>query len=175
MEQQQSEQFVRLLTSHREQLYAYIYSLLANHADAEDVFQRCSLIMWKKFDQYDQEREFLPWASGVAFYEVKNFLRVSSRDRHYFSERLMGQLSDQMADQEANQNAYLKSLEQCLKSLPKKDRQLVEQVYWEKCDLPSLAEEMGIVIESLYNRMSRLRRRLMDCVSRRLQEGGSHV
>ncbi|MCA9020604.1 MAG: RNA polymerase subunit sigma-70, partial [Planctomycetaceae bacterium] len=77
MEQKKQElQFTTLLTAHRRQLYAFIYSLLTDHTDAEDVYQRCSMILWDKFDQFDAECDFLPWAMGIAFYEVKNFLRV---------------------------------------------------------------------------------------------------
>ena len=49
-------------------------ALLPNEQDAQDVFQRTSLVLWQKFDQFDSDRDFLPWACGVAHYEVRNFL-----------------------------------------------------------------------------------------------------
>lgn len=170
MEQKKQElQFTTLLTAHRRQLYAFIYSLLTDHTDAEDVYQRCSMILWDKFDQYDMECDFLPWAMGIAFYEVKNFLRVSSRDRHHFSEQLLNQLFERMQSSSAP-NVQLSSLEKCLKSLRQKDLWLVQQVYWERRQCASVAEEMGMKINALYDRVGRIRGQLRDCVQRRVSE-----
>lgn len=170
MEQKKQElQFTTLLTAHRRQLYAFIYSLLTDHTDAEDVYQRCSMILWDKFDQYDAECDFLPWAMGIAFYEVKNFLRVSSRDRHHFSEQLLNQLFERMQGSGAP-NVQLSSLEKCLKSLRQKDLWLVQQVYWERRKCASVAEEMGMKINALYDRVGRIRGQLRDCVQRRVSE-----
>jgi len=170
MEQKKQElQFTTLLTAHRRQLYAFIYSLLTDHTDAEDVYQRCSMILWDKFDQFDAECDFLPWAMGIAFYEVKNFLRVSSRDRHHFSEQLLNQLFERMQGSSAP-NMQLSSLEKCLKSLRQKDLWLVQQVYWERRKCASVAEEMGMKINALYDRVGRIRSQLRDCVLRRVSE-----
>ncbi|MGB0581965.1 MAG: sigma factor [Limisphaerales bacterium] len=37
-------------------LQAYIRSLLPHRADAEDVFQKTSMTLWRKFDQWEPER-----------------------------------------------------------------------------------------------------------------------
>lgn len=170
MEQKNQErQFTTLLTAHRRQLYAFIYSLLTDHTDAEDVYQRCSMILWDKFDQYDADCDFLPWAMGIAFYEVKNFLRVSSRDRHHFSEQLLNQLFERMENSSAP-NVQLSSLEKCLKSLRQKDLWLVQQVYWERRKCASVAQEIGMKINALYDRVGRIRSQLKDCVMRRVSE-----
>ncbi|HAH44224.1 sigma-70 family RNA polymerase sigma factor [uncultured Gimesia sp.] len=171
MEQKNQErQFTKLLTAHRRQLYAFIYSLLADHSDAEDVYQRCSMIMWGKFDQFDSNCDFLPWAMGIAFYEVKNFLRVSSRDRHLFSEQLLEQLFDCMSAQKNNHSTQMLSLEKCLKLLRQKDLWLIQQVYWERRKCSAVAEETGMKINALYDRVGRIRSQLKDCVRRRVSE-----
>jgi len=171
MEQKNQErQFTNLLTTHRRQLYAFIFSLLADHADAEDVYQRCSMIMWSKFDQFDTTCDFLPWAMGIAFYEVKNFLRVSSRDRHRFSEQLLNQLFERMSSPKNDHNSKMLSLEKCLKSLRKKDLWIVEQVYWERRKRESVAQEMGLKISALKTRVGRIRNQLRKCVLRRVAE-----
>lgn len=171
MEQKNQErQFTKLLTANRRQLYAFIYSLLADHADAEDVYQRCSMIMWAKYDQFDTNCDFLPWAMGIAFYEVKNFLRVSSRDRHLFSEQLLEQLFECMSSQKNNHSTQMLSLEKCLKALRQKDLWLIQQVYWERRKCSAVAEETGMKINALYDRVGRIRSQLKECVRRRVAE-----
>lgn len=166
----QERHFTTLLSTHRRQLYAFIYSLLADHADAEDVYQCCSMIMWNKFDQFDTTCDFLPWAMGIAFYEVKNFLRVSARDPHHFSEQLLNQLFERLKTQKDDYNTQILSLEKCLKLLCQKDLQLVEQVYWEQRKCVSLAREMGLKASILYDRIGRIRDQLRKCVLRRVSE-----
>ncbi|QDT66807.1 sigma-70 family RNA polymerase sigma factor [Calycomorphotria hydatis] len=171
---QQERQFTKLLTAHRRQLYSFVYSLLADHSDAEDVYQRCSMILWEKFDKYDPERDFQSWAMGIAFYEVKNFLRVSSRDRHRFSEHLVDQLFERVSARGTDQELYLKSLQQCLKSLAQKDRRLVQEVYWERRQCSLIARELGIAVNTLYDRVGRIRGQLRKCIIRRA-DGVSHA
>jgi RNA polymerase sigma factor (sigma-70 family) len=90
----QYAEFLRYFAKHHGRLFGYIYSLLPNRADAEDVFQRTSLVLWQKFDRYDPSEPFFPWACGVAFYEVRNFLRVSNRERLRFNSELLGKLAE---------------------------------------------------------------------------------
>ena len=42
--------FLRLFLQNQRRLYAYILTLLPNRADADDVLQETSLVMWDKFD-----------------------------------------------------------------------------------------------------------------------------
>lgn len=80
--------YASLLRQHQTQLFGYIYSLVRDLDDADDLFQQTSLVLWDKFNQYDCSRSFINWACGVARYEVLNFLRSRSRKRLYFSDEL---------------------------------------------------------------------------------------
>src|SRR5262249_37112199 len=80
--------YASLLRQHQTQLFGYIYSLVRDLDDADDLFQQTSLVLWDKFDQFDCSKSFINWACGVARYEVLNFLRSRSRKRLYFSDEL---------------------------------------------------------------------------------------
>ena len=56
----------------------YIYALVHNMNDAEDIYQQTSVILWRKFEEYEAESDFFRWASIIARYEVLNFFRTSS-------------------------------------------------------------------------------------------------
>src|SRR5262249_39480637 len=72
-------EFAELLRRHQSQLFAYIYSLVHNFDDADDLYQQTSVVLWDKFEQFDRSKRFVPWACGVARYEVLNYLRARSR------------------------------------------------------------------------------------------------
>jgi len=82
MNQPPHEQFVSLLARHHNLIRGFIGTLLPHQTDADDVFQQTCLVLWRKWDTFDETQSFSSWACGIAFYEVKNFQRVQSRDRH---------------------------------------------------------------------------------------------
>ena len=168
------ERFLADFTKIRNPLYAYIFSLLPHQDDAEDVFQRCSLILWRKIDQYDEEAEssFFSWACGVAFYEVKNFLRVASRKRLQFREDLMQQLADERVDTLNKKDQRLPALQSCLRKLQPKDRELLNQAYHQQESIQEIANHSGKAVQTLYNRLNILRRQLAECIQKQITLSG---
>jgi RNA polymerase sigma-70 factor len=166
------EEFLEHYSRDRERFFAYIYALLPHQADAEDVFQRSSLLLWKKFPEYDRERPFLPWACSIAHYEVKNFLRSVRRDRLQFDESLVDQLADMRLKQTADSDFRLESLRLCLKSLKSVERDLIELAYRGESTIKEFAEQHGCSPQTFYNRVSLARRKLLQCINRRMTQEG---
>jgi len=165
--------FLHVFTQHRNQLYSYIYSLLPNRDDAEDVFQRTSLILWKKFSDYDESSSFFSWACGVAFYEVKNFIRVAQRKRLQFRDDVIQQLADERAGiSQLQLNQRASALQDCILKLKEKDQKLVEQVYRDQAPIKEVAEAAGAALQTLYNRLNQIRRQLTHCIDRTLSYTG---
>lgn len=166
------EEFLAHFARDRDRLFAYVYSLLPHQADAEDVFQRCSMLLWSKFDQFEQDRDFLAWARGVAFYEVRNFLRTAHRDRLQFDEVLIGQLADQRAQSLAQHDDRLAALRGCLENLKSAEHELIRQVYHGGNAIKDLAQQSGRAAQTLYNQLSQARRKLLGCVESKLAVQG---
>ncbi|MFM7292585.1 MAG: sigma factor, partial [Planctomycetia bacterium] len=116
--------FVMLLTAAHDRLLGYLLSLLGRRHDAEDVLQKASLTMWRKFDAFEPGTDFLAWATTICFYEARNFQRLAARSPHCFEESLL---------------ALLAALEQCLEELPGKDRELLDSVYVHGVPIAELA------------------------------------
>ncbi len=170
--EQLHEHFLVEFTKVRHSLYAYIFSLVPNRDDAEDVFQRVSIILWQKIDQYDRETNFFSWACGVAFYEVKNFLRVASRKRLQFRDDLMKQLADERIESLKKRDYRLPALQRCLQKLQRKDRELISQAYNSSESIQDIALQTGKAVQSLYNRLNLLRGQLAECIQRQIALAG---
>jgi RNA polymerase sigma-70 factor, ECF subfamily len=56
------DEFVAIYTRHQRKLYRYVAALLTRSDDAEDVLQETARVLWQKFDEYQPEEPFLPWA-----------------------------------------------------------------------------------------------------------------
>jgi RNA polymerase sigma-70 factor (ECF subfamily) len=159
-----SEEFLRQFAAGHDRLFAYIYSLLPRRPDAEDVFQRTSLVLWQKFATWDSASPFLTWACGVAFYEVRNFLRVASRDRLRFGDGLLETLAREREASLARRDERVAALQECLKGLETHDRDLLRKAYADEEAIRELARRDGVAAQTLYNRLNDLRRRLHQCV-----------
>lgn len=161
-------EFVSLLTANHPRLLGYCLSLVGRRHDAEDVLQKASLTMWRKFDTFTSGTDFLAWSTTICFYEAKNFQRLAARSPLSFDERLLAVLAaDRLGDLRLHEER-LAALDACLDSLPEKDRLLLEAAYIDRKGIARLAEQLGRAPQTLYNRLNTLRRSLAACVSRRL-------
>lgn len=170
--------FVVLINAAHRRLLGYLVTLLGNRHDAEDVLQKASLTLWRRFDSFDGSGpavndEFLAWACTVAFYEAKNFRRATARSRLRFSDELLHQLADERVTDLAQTDARHEALGHCLGMLDAPARALVEAAYFEEGSVLRLAEQLGRAPQTLYNKLNLIRRALADCVTRRLAEEGS--
>ena len=166
-------EFAEYLACHQGQLLGYIYSLVRDLDDAEDLFQQTSLVLWDKFDHFDRSRSFVTWACGVARYEVLSFLRSRSRDRLYFGDELS------LALIEAQETVEQERLEErrvvlagCMKRLRERDKDLLEACYGRSAGVREVARARGRSAQSIHNSLRRIRRALFECVSRSLAQGG---
>lgn len=164
-------EFVQLLNTSHRRLLGYLVSLLGNLQDAEDVLQRASVTMWKKFDVFQSGTDFFAWASTFAFYEARNFQRMNARSRLVFSDDLLETLAEERLQDIINVESRHSALNECLGQLDEPARALLEAAYLEEGSIVHLAEQLGRAPQTLYNKLNLLRRRLFDCVEQRLNEG----
>jgi RNA polymerase sigma-70 factor (ECF subfamily) len=163
-----SVQFVTLLNSVHGRLHGFLAVLLGNRTDADDVLQRASLTMWKKFGDFTLGTDFFAWASSIAFYEAKSFQRLALRSRLHFDEALMEKLAEERRDDLRHREARLAALEGCIEEMEPSGRELVREFYLNDAGIASLAERLGRAPQTLYNKLNALRRSLADCVTQRL-------
>ena len=83
------EQFVQLFAKHQRGIQAYLWTLVLNRADCDDLMQETSVSLWRKWPEFDPERDFFRWACGIAFIEVLRFRRKTASQRLWFSEELI--------------------------------------------------------------------------------------
>jgi RNA polymerase sigma-70 factor (ECF subfamily) len=164
--------FAAFLRQDQTQLFGYIYSLVRDLDDAEDLFQQTSLVLWDKFDQFDHEKRFINWACGVARYEVMNFVRSRSRSRRYFSDELSLELIEAQEDLKDEQLEERRdALSACMNRLRPRDRELLDACYGRSPCIQEVARTWGRSTHSIHNSLRRIRRMLFECVRRSLAQG----
>jgi RNA polymerase sigma-70 factor, ECF subfamily len=167
------DQFVERFVRSQDRIYAYVATLLPNRADAEEVFQQTSLILWKKWQEFDPERDFVRWGCGIAHLEVLNALRKQrAAGRVILSEEILAQVAETRLEANTLLDARRQALAACLDRLRPDQRALLERFYAGTDSVKLLAAEVGKTANGLYLMLKRLRRALFDCINQTLTAQG---
>ena len=68
----------------------------------------------------------------------------------------------------AHEGPRLKALRGCLDGLPRDSRQILDLRYSEERPCTEIAQSLGLGLEAVYQRLSRLHRALKQCTEQRL-------
>lgn len=167
-----TESLIVLLTEHQELLFRYIFSLVPVEADAKDILQETSVALFRKFDQYDPARPFLPWAYRFAYLQVQKHREKSTRAPLLFSEDVIDLLAAERERHEPVLDERLRLLDRCLEKLTGPDRELLTSRYARRESAETMMERFALSRRTLFRNLEGLRRRLHDCVTRQLETEG---
>jgi RNA polymerase sigma-70 factor, ECF subfamily len=170
------EVFADLLTAQQGRLLAFIYALVHNIGDAEDIYQETAMVLWRKFDQYVPNSNFGAWAREIARFEVLRFLKHKRRGRVVFNDELLENLAGTQARLDVLETSeisdwYHQALLDCMDRLSTTDRRLIGLCYSRKSSLKSVAEQEGRSPSSVCNSLKRIRGSLLDCVEQSAPTG----
>jgi RNA polymerase sigma-70 factor (ECF subfamily) len=164
------EAFLRLYTRFEGNLRAFVASLLPTWEGVDEVMQESSIVLWRKFAQFDQSAEsgFLDWAFMIARYEVLKYRRQRATDRLRFSEDVFELLATTAESITATQDERLRLLRKCVANLEPAQLELVKAVYEDGAAIKDVAEQVGRSPTGLYKALARIRNRLATCVQTKL-------
>ena len=172
MTHSEPDDLIELLARHKSQLFSYIVSIVHRVPDAEDVFQQTCIVLWEKFDRFQPGTDFVAWSSTIARNKAIQFLRTRDRERSGFSDALLSQLAARQEDRGELYAARARALGYCTKKLSIEDRKLLELCYRRDAKIKDAAAEIGRPVGSVYDSLSRIRRKLWVCITRVLKEEG---
>ena len=167
------EAFVALFSRHQRRVAAFIGTLLPNLVDAEEVMQETSVILWRKWHEFDSAGDFVRWANGIAYREVLRHLREQKRRVRYFNDELLAQIASEQQRQSPLQEAQHNALAGCLAKLRAADHSLIHRRYRGEETAQEIAAQMQRPVKSIYRSLDRIREQLLACVRRTLAAGES--
>ena len=157
-----------LFVRHEPAIHSFLTSMLAGLDDAEVVMQETSMVLWKKFEQFDRGTSFRNWAFQIARFEAMNFRRKRQRDRHFFSDELVQLLADDAAEQAAQLEEERRVLAHCVAKLEANDRGVLSGCYREDSTIKAYAQRVGRTANAVRKHLARIRTALSACVRRTL-------
>jgi RNA polymerase sigma-70 factor (ECF subfamily) len=166
--------FLRLFLQNERRLYAYILTLLPNRADADDVLQEASLVLWDKFDERHPPDDFAAWGCRIAYFKVLDFYKKQHRSRVRFSQAMLEQVAETAVEQAAvlQVDERRAALAACVAKLNLRDRDLLTRRFADGATTQSTAAQVGRSVDAVYKALAKIRQALFDCVTRTLAQEG---
>jgi RNA polymerase sigma-70 factor, ECF subfamily len=161
--------FVALFVKNQRRIYGYILTVVPDCNEADDLFQQTSLVLWEKAAQFRPEGDFVRWACGIALNVIRNYRVKRGRDRHCFSDEMMARIAEVRAEKSEWLEAGLAALRACMRELDPFDRRLLDLCYEGVQSIRAVSEDLGRTENSIYQRLHRIRMRLLECIQRKIR------
>src|SRR5881394_1809036 len=116
------KRLMTLMTRHQRQIFSYIYVLVPNRYDAEDLLQETSLVICEKFHEFEDGTDFVAWACQIAYWRVRYSRQKYARSKVVFNQEIVdaiAQTASAMAEELDDRHIALAN---CLQKLPARDR-----------------------------------------------------
>jgi RNA polymerase sigma-70 factor (ECF subfamily) len=168
-EPDRTEEFLALLNEYEKKLNAYVFALVKDVPMGEDILQETRLMLWKHFDQYIPNTNFLAWAKKMAFHQILSHRRKAKRHPTCLSEEILTSIADDMESFEEDKRAD--ALKQCLKKLTESHQKIINMRYFDNLDIEAISKVVDRPEGGVYRVLSRIRSGLNKCIKQNISGG----
>lgn len=171
----ESDEFLRLITEFQGRLFGFILSLLGDVDQANEVLQETNLVLWKKSGEFQIGSSFKAWSFRVAHFQILAFRQRQLRDRLVFDDEALEKIASEADDQDDIYEHRMKLLETCIVRLPERSREVLCRFYEKGESLDSIAERLKRKANAVGQLLFRIRKSLIECVTKENKEVGDVV
>ena len=172
-ETESRKRLMTLITRHQRQIFGYIYALVPNRYDAEDLLQETSLVICEKFNEFEEGTDFVAWACQIAYWRIRYSRQKFARSKVVFNQEIVDAVAQTASTMTGELDSRHEALGNCLQKLHPRDRELVLTRYEPGSGVAEAARRSGRTVQTAYKALARLRKLLLDCVSNQLAGRGA--
>ena len=168
MSQLSSKDVLRLLMRSRHRVAAAAWLVSHDTQASEDIFQNVVVKALTKEVAFDSEEGLVAWALVAARREAIDWTRKRQRESSVLSEHVWRLLDREWAAETVRSDETVEALHACFKSLPRRSKKLLQLRYFEGLKCSEVAECLGVSLDAVYQRLSRVHLALRRCIESRL-------
>jgi len=171
-ETESRKRLVALMTRHQRQVFSYIYTMVPNRYDAEDLLQETNMVVCEKFHEFAEGTDFVAWACQIAYWRIRRSRQKFARSKVVFDQNVLDAIAHTASQMTGEIDDRHEALSICLAKLPLRDRDMVLTRYEPGCGVEEAARRSGRSLEAAYKALTRIRKLLQDCVTHQMASGG---
>jgi RNA polymerase sigma-70 factor (ECF subfamily) len=172
LNEQEQLRFMRLWTAAQPAVSGYVRALVRDREVADEVLQETSLVLFRRFDEYDEQRPFVAWALGIAKFQVLSLNRDAARSRVAFDTELLVRFTETWGELAPGASDRSLFLQDCIQRLTARARQMARLRYYDELTAEEIARQIGGSGAAVRVALQRIRQQLRDCVERQLRAEG---
>ena len=150
--------FEENLLENKNKFISYLNSKCTN-CYSDDIFQRACLIMWNKFDSFEEGTSFCAWGMQIIKNEFRNFFRKVNRNPVLFSQDHFDSNFESLIYEENLNDDSLEDMKILISRLDK-DSQKFINLYLQGDQIDQIAKRVGKSKQTFYNKFCKIKKYL---------------
>jgi RNA polymerase sigma-70 factor (ECF subfamily) len=143
-----------LYDRHSRLLYALILRILRDRSEAEEVLQEVFLIVWNRVESYDAALGSpQAWLVGIARNRAIDRLRSNTSRARALGVMTAAPLSGADPEASASLGELQRAVARALDAIPRSQRELIEEAYFQGLTQSELAERHGLPLGTVKTRI----------------------
>ena len=166
------EVYRELFLLYHKKLFKYIFHLIGNKDEIEDILQNVFSKTYNSIGNFDTSRKFSSWIYRIAHNETINFLKrknkrftVSWEDISTSKDKLDTSTSDKLPEEKWEQQEITREVDDALKKLPEKYQQVLKFRYFQEYSYEDIGKIIGKPVNTVGTLINRAKRKLLEVVS----------
>jgi RNA polymerase sigma-70 factor (ECF subfamily) len=154
----------RILNLHKGRIFSYVYRMVRNYHDAEDITFDTFIKCFNALATFDLSKPFATWLFTIAHNQTMDYFRKNKYQYEYLDERHAS--SDDLV-QKYERKKKMEQIDEALLKLPPVDRELVILFHKEEYSYNEISEILDMPITTIKTRLHRARNRLRMLVHKK--------
>lgn len=169
--------FAVIIERYQGKLFAYLYRLIGNREEAEDLLQDVFIKAFKNMRSYDAERKFSSWIYRIAHNEAVNHIKrkslkrfISWEDITTTKDKLMSNSTEDGADKLWLRKETIGEVDEAINKLPIKYKQVLILRYYSDKSYEEISEILQKPINTVGTLINRAKKKMaeeMDVINKR--------
>ncbi len=164
--------YALLVDKYKDKVYSLVMSMLKNKEEAEDVAQEIFVKIFKALPKFKHKAKFSTWVYRIAYNECISTLR--KRKKHtvaldHVSQAYLADTEDETIDWRETEIKH-QLLHLALKQLSETNRGLVHFFYFDNLPVDEIAKITGFTASNVKTKLFRIRKKLHEILTEKLEE-----
>lgn len=163
------ERYAEIIERYQGKLFAYLYRLVGNREEAEDLLQDVFIKAYKNLHSYDSSRKFSSWVYRIAHNEAVNYIKrkslkrfISWEDISSTKDKLESRSTEDGADDAWIRKEAINDVDQAINGLPIKYKQVLLLRYFSDKSYEEIGEILGKPVNTVGTLINRAKKKLSE-------------
>ena len=159
--------YAEIIERYQVKLFAYLFRLIGNREEAEDLLQNVFIKAYRNINSYDTARKFSSWIYRIAHNEAVNFIKrrylkrfISWEDINSSRDKMEARSMDDGPDELWMKKESIEGVGEAIEKLPLKYRQVLLLRYFSDKSYEEISEILGKPLNTVGTLINRAKKRL---------------